>query len=408
MRLAYITVSCPFSDGETFIIEEMRKVLEAGVDLTIIPLRPERIPRDSKAKELLPLALESRLFSLTVIRMFLKVLFRSPLLILKLFIIILRRSRNLRILLKNLTVFPKGVYIGDILKKRNIEHIHVHWASTPTTVAWIASKISGIPFSFTAHRWDIGENNLLSIKCEDADFVRVISLDGKNEILRITGRKDLEGKLKVLYMGVEIPPHLDKEKENRPFTIACPANFVEKKGHKYFLNSIKNLNQNGKNFICYLIGDGPLKEEIEDFISKNNLKEKAILTGRLPHSEVMGLFRKGEIDLVVLPSIETSQGEKEGIPVVLMEAMAHCIPVVSTPTGGIPELITQDTGILVPQKDEDALQKAITDLINNVELRNKLGKEGRRRVEELFNLNSNVRKLLSYIEKSIRVKKNTT
>lgn len=401
MKIAYVTVSCPWSDGETFVIEEIRKVFEKGYDLTIVPLSPLSFPQDPTARELLPLSVKKGLFSSVVIWTLFKVFLRSPICVFKLLLIIIKKSRNLRILLKNLTVFPKGIFTGEILKKRNIEHIHAHWASTPSTVAWVASKISGIPFSFTAHRWDISENNLLDTKCEDADFVRAISMDAKNEILELIGEKNLGKKLKVLYMGAEIPSYLEKRDGNRPVTIACPANLVEIKGHRHLLNSIKMLKQKRENFKFLLIGDGPLREEIEDFIAKNNLKNKVVLTGRLPHSEVMDSFKKGEIDIVVLPSIETPNGEKEGIPVVLMEALAHSIPVISTSTGGIPELIKEGTGILVPERDETSLTSAITDLMDNAELRKRLADNGRRRVEKLFNLDLNVEKLLSHIEESI-------
>jgi len=402
MKIAYVTVSCPWSDGESFVVEEMRMALKKGCDLTIIPLRPLSFPKDTSARELLPFSLKEGLFSIVVIGTLFKVFLRCPYYLFKLLLTIIRKSRNFRILLKNLAVFPKGIFTGEIVRRREIEHIHAHWASTPTTVAWIASRMSGIPFSFTAHRWDISENNLLDTKCKDADFVRVISTDGRREIIRLTGERSLEKKLHLLYMGVEISKGSVKRKENRPFTIACPANLVEKKGHRYLLRSLRKLDKINRDFRCLIIGDGPLKDKIRWSVKKDGLEDKVILTGRIPHSTLMDTFKRGEIDLVVLPSIETRKGEREGIPVVLLEAMTHSIPVISTATGGIPELIEDHSGILIPERDENSLTTAILKVMEDEGLRDRLGDNGRRRVEELFDLDVNVGKLLSLMEKSIR------
>jgi colanic acid/amylovoran biosynthesis glycosyltransferase len=102
---------------------------------------------------------------------------------------ILRHSRTPRILIKNLAVVPKAVFIADLLRQAKVRHIHAHWGSTTATMAWIASELTVIPWSMTLHRWDIAENNMLKLKVERSAFVQCISEDGRREVLRIVGEK---------------------------------------------------------------------------------------------------------------------------------------------------------------------------------------------------------------------------
>ena len=119
------------------------------------------------------------------------------------------------------------------------------------------------------------------------------------------------------------------------------------------------------------------------------------MPGAIPHEKLMEMYKGGKVDLVVLPSIVTPQGEHEGIPVALMEAMAYGIPVISTNTGGIPELLSAGAGTIVEGKTPEQLVKAIGSLLEDADLRRKIGVAGYQRVKEEFNTAANVAGLIA-------------
>jgi len=254
-------------------------------------------------------------------------------------------------------------------------------------MAYVFSKITGIPWSFTLHRWDIGENNMLKEKVRTAKFVRCISEDGKNKLLSIIGR-EYEEKVKVIHMGVEIPEEILQLHKNRDFfTIVTPANLLEVKGHKYLIEACEILvNRGFRNFQCIFYGEGPLREELENIIKDKNLTEFIKLPGAIPHEKLLNMYKNREIDIVILPSIKIDSGEHEGIPVALMEAMAYSIPVISTNTGGILELIGDGSGIMIEEKNSLVLADAIEKLMKDETFREEIGKKGRLKVMREFNL----------------------
>jgi glycosyltransferase involved in cell wall biosynthesis len=403
MKVAYVTAHVPWGRGETFILDEMLAVKEAEAEFFIIPRNPKKKVFHQEARALLGNAVQLPLISSRMIVIFFLSLLTKPR-FWKIICSILQNSRNWRILLKNLAVAPKGVYIASLLKKNGTEHIHAHWGSTTSTMAWIAAELTNIPWSFTLHRWDIAENNLLELKVRRSTFIRCISEDGRYEVLRIVGQK-YQDKVKVLHMGVWMPTIVQETRflQQSDFVIACPANFVPKKGHRHLVEACSLLIAKGyRNFRCLLIGDGPLETEISQQIQKLGMEEVVKTVGRIPHQDLLSLYERKEVDVVVLPSIVTSDGEREGIPVALMEAMAYKIPVISTNTGGIPELLGGGAGLLIPPASPEALALALRQLIENVNLRIKLGEAGYKRVVDEFNITENTAKLLQIIESTKR------
>jgi glycosyltransferase involved in cell wall biosynthesis len=304
-------------------------------------------------------------------------------------------------MLKNLAVVPKAVYVASLSGLKKVNHIHAHWGSTTATMAYIVSGLTDIPWSMTLHRWDIAENNLLVEKIRSAKFVVAISEHGKDELLGIT-KNAYKEKIGVLHLGVEvpkIPPIMNDEQKKSIFKIAVPANLVEKKGHKYLVEACFLLVKQGvENFQCFFYGDGPLSKKLVNYICEKNLGKYITLQGALPHEELIKMYETKSIDSVVMPSIVTGKGECEGIPVSLMEAMAYGIPVISTNTGGIPELLGEGAGLLVEPSSSKALAETITFLIQNADIRDKLRKKGYERVKNDFNINLNVQKLLNLME----------
>ena len=403
IRIAYITAQAPWGRGETFIIDEMLALKEAGVELLIIPRNPTREVFHQEARVFLENAVWLPLINPKIIGFFLISPLAKPRLW-KIMGAIFRHSRTWRILAKNLAVVPKGVYVAYFLKKKRVEHIHAHWGSTTATMAYITSQLTGIPWSFTLHRWDIKENNMLRKKVASAKFVRCISEHGKNELLRMIG-KNYKEKIKVIHIGVEVPkkiPGYKGKKSNlRKFTAATPANLLEVKGHKYLIEACSILiNRGVRNFQCIFYGEGPMRAKLEALIKGKGLDDYIKMLGAISREKLIMKYKNREIDVVILLSIITKSGEHEGIPVALMEAMAYGIPVISTNTGGIPELIGDGSGIMVEEKNTMEIADAIEKLMFDKNLYRMLSFRGREKVLKEFNIKKNVRNLLSLFEKT--------
>ena len=400
-KLLYITANTPWGRGEPQILKCMLTLKKQGIPLIIIPRNPTKKIFHNEAWELLENAIWLPLINFAILFGFIKTLLTKKS-AWEIIFLVFKNSRSFTILIKNLAVLPKAFYVADRVKREGIYHIHAHWGSTTATMAYAVSKLTNTRWSFTLHRWDIKENNMLKEKVKAAKFARLISRHGYHETLEIIG-PEYKNKCFVLHMGVYVPETIvaPKEENKESFVIATVANLVEVKGHKYLIQAIKILKEKGyHNVKCYFIGEGPLRQGLEKIVINLGLNNNIIFKGALPNDALYKLYAQGEIDCVVLPSIITDKGEHEGIPVSLMEAMAFKIPVISTNTGGIPELLENDSGIIVNQKDPEELAKAIETLIRNKELRKKISENGYRKVKSEFWLPDNTKKLLELIMSS--------
>jgi colanic acid/amylovoran biosynthesis glycosyltransferase len=321
------------------------------------------------------------------------------------------RGRSTKVILKNLAVYPKGLWLARLAREWKADHIHAHWAATTASMALVASEVSRVPWSFTAHSGDItnwsfsaalpgaAKNALLSLKAFRACFVRFISRSGLRKAgLTETGSSP---KVFVLHMGVELADlsavrHEDRR--GRATVVCCPADIIPVKGHKYLIKAVAILQERGLDLELWLAGEGVLEEELREQREALNLSNRIIFLGMLPHQRLMELYRRGEVHIVALPSVDLGGGEHEGVPVSLMEAMSYRIPVVSTTTGGIPELLGGGAGVMVPPADPTALAEAIGRLIQDPELREQLGDAGRKRMEESFSLEKVADELIARFE----------
>jgi len=228
---------------------------------------------------------------------------------------------------------------------------------------------------------------MLAAKAASATFVRCISENGKQWVLRIAGA-GVASKLHVIHMGVRLPAGAAVRGDKRPgLVLAMPANLLPVKGHCYLIDAVAQLMKlDLPRFKVRLFGDGPLRAELAAAIRGHQLAGVVELAGHIDHEELIGLYEGGRIDIVVLPSITTTDGEHEGIPVALMEAMANGIPVVSTRSGSIAELVDENSGVLVPEKNVAELRDALASLLVDRQRRRALGRGGRLRIESEFNV----------------------
>lgn len=298
------------------------------------------------------------------------------------------------LVLKNLYAFGKGVALANIIESGGDlpQHIHAHWATMPTTAALVIAQILGIPFSFTAHAWDIyKEPTSLCLKLSAARFAVTIS-DYNRKHLQSLCPNVPAGTIHTLRCGIDLHkfPCRRPPGDDTPPLILSVGRLVPKKGTQYLIEACALLDREGRNFRCNIVGDGPLKAKLARQIQDYGLHNKVSLLGSMPQEDLASLWQTATV--FALPCRVEKNGNRDGIPVVLMEALATGVAAVSTAVSGIPEIIENDvTGLLVSPDDATALAAAIARLLDNPALRARLAAAGRRCVEQSYNIETNTR-----------------
>jgi glycosyltransferase involved in cell wall biosynthesis len=232
------------------------------------------------------------------------------------------RSRSFSIGFKNALTLPKGLWLARLARRRGADHIHAHWGGCSSTVAMIASTVSGIPWSMTVHSWELIENNLLRKKTASAVFTRTVSQFGQARLSRITG---LAAPVRVIHLGIELPvaPRLAMRTGVRDFRLIVVANLVEIKGIEFLIEAWKLLESRGIVLRIDIFGDGPLKRKLKTLAVRAGAESYISLHGFISHDLLMSEISDGHWDAIVLPSIFADDGQEEGIPICLVEAMAR-------------------------------------------------------------------------------------
>jgi colanic acid/amylovoran biosynthesis glycosyltransferase len=390
LRVVYVTAQLPFGANEAFIVPEVIALGQHGCKVNLVPVRPRGGLVHDDAGPLLDDAVLLPLLSPRILAGAALELARSPVRSMRA-IASLAGARSLRILAKNLVVYPKGLWLARYARQTEVDHIHAHWGGTSATVALVASEISQIPWSLTVHRWDIDEDNLLELKARKARFIRAISELGARDLRR---RLKNGSKPWLLHMGVVPPDCSATFRSEPPLRVLMAAEFLDVKGHVYLIDAMGMLKQRGVSVRLELAGDGPLRASIVDRVRHLRLQGEVDFLGIVPHGRLLERLASGEWHVVVQPSVVTQAGEQEGIPVALIEAASCGVPLVATETGGIPELLRDGVGFLVPPRDARAIADTLALLAGDPELRRQLGARGRRRIEEEFLAQRVARKMM--------------
>ncbi|MBN47214.1 MULTISPECIES: glycosyltransferase [unclassified Methylophaga] len=290
------------------------------------------------------------------------------------------------------------------LKQARIQHLHVHFAHIPTDIAMYAAPIAGIEFSVQAHANDLFERGwLLKQKVERSAFFATIS--NFNQQFLDNFQAD-SNKIKIVRCGVDQSwqPPVKSSQKNDIFTIGTVGRLVEKKGIDTLISAIAGLIKDGRKVSLKIAGNGPLEMALKDQVASLALTEESVqFVGALPHDQV-AKFISG-LDVFVLPCKKDSNGDMDGIPVVLMEAMLCEVPVISTELSGIPELVINNlSGLTVPPENDIELSKAIVQIMDSSDTRLRIISGGKQRVEDEFLLNKNVARLLKLIQSSINIR----
>ncbi len=393
--------------SETFILNEIRAMERLGTRLHIYSLLPPEPPphhpmvADVKARlHALPEQLRAK--ALVVASAHARMLAAAPL---------RYAGTALRALLWSAAStrpwsvwkqFARGGYLADTCRQAGIRHIHAHFANAPAAVAHFASLMAGVSFSFTAHAKDLylTRPRVIRRRARVATFVATCTAYNVRYLHGLLRAGD--DKVQLVYHGIDLSQ----------FSAAAPVQampdaarlllsvgrLVEKKGHDDLIAACAMLHERGRQFRCMIVGEGPLRQALQGQIDRLGLADVVALAGAMTHADLISLYARASV-FALSPRI-TENGDRDGIPNVIAEAMAVGVPVVSTGVSGIPELVLDGhTGLLVPPNQPQRLAEAIERLFADPGQAATLASAARDRLTREFDLWTTTRKLHGLINK---------
>jgi glycosyltransferase involved in cell wall biosynthesis len=397
LRLTYVIGTYPVLTT-TFIDREIQILRRLGVSLEVISIRrPNRLlsqvqkPLQSGVHYVLPAPATAVMWS------HLSFLISRPLRYVKtLFHLLSRPHPTLRTRLRTILHFGLAVHIARLLRDRYpTDHIHAHFVDRAALVAVIAGRLLGRPFSATAHASDIYVDPvLLPEKMTEAKFIVTCTRYNESHLRSLSpGASKVD--VKCIYHGLDIRMYVPYERapRYRPLLLSV-GQLKDRKGMHHLIEACGHLRDWGVDFDCEIVGDGDLRDRLDEMIERLALRDRVSLLGALPHEVVLEKYRAATI--FVLPCITSLDGDRDGIPNVILEAMAMGLPIVSTMHSGVPEAVQDGrNGFLVSPGDSVGLADALARLIKDEVLSRAMGRAGRKRVAEKFDPDRNVKKLLS-------------
>jgi glycosyltransferase involved in cell wall biosynthesis len=295
-------------------------------------------------------------------------------------------------LVKNCAVFPRAIYFAYVIRQKAIEHVHAAWATYPTTVAWIVSELTRIPFSFSSHAHDIYmTRSLLGEKIERAKFIVTCAETNRRALLDIAGA-DAGSKIHVHRHGSDLerfrPAGRSRRKSEDIWQILACGILDDYKGFEHLIDACALLKRQGYKFECRIIGEGPRRGNLLQQIDQSGLTQQVHIVPPMIQAKLVEWYRAA--DVFVHPSVMTKEGRWDVIPNVLVEAMASGTPVISTFIAGIQELVQNGkNGILVPPEDPTALANAVTSLMQDRSKREELVKAAQDTVAKAYDRRKN-------------------
>lgn len=398
VKVAYVMSRFP-KLTETFVLGEMQAVEELGVDVVLYPLlrqreavvHPDAVPFCERARF-------QPFLSWPILRSQLAFLRQSPRIYLGTLWELLRRTwGSLNFFVGALGIFPKVAHAARLMGAEGVAHVHCHFSNHPAAAGFVIHRLTGIPFSFTAHGSDLHvDRRMLCAKLGEAAFVVAVSDYNRDVIVEECG-EEAGQKIVVLHSGVdtEFFRPTEPEADEGPLSILSIGKLHEVKGQTYLVEACRLLVEAGIDVVCTLVGDGPDRGAIARQIADSGLDGHVKILGERDRVQVAALL--GKAHAVAAPSVPTKSGKREGIPVVLMEAMSAGVPVVASRLSGIPELVEDEvSGLLVPPRDPTALAHALRRLHDEPALRERLALAGRDKVKREFDVRANAAELVRH------------
>jgi glycosyltransferase involved in cell wall biosynthesis len=396
LSLTYVIGSYP-GLTKTFIDREIQALRRWGVDLQVLAIRrpPAGTPLSQEQRELqrgviylLPVAWRALLLS------HLYFLARHPRRFFATLVYLLTRPHpDIQTRAMTALHFSEGVYAAYLLRKRRFRELHAHFVDRAATVALVAGRLLGKPYSVSIHAGaDIFVKPvLLREKVLRARHVVTCTRYNKARVEAIVGC-DLSDKISHIHHGIELAKYDPAPAAaNNPPLILSVGQLAPRKGFAQLLQACARLKNRGYDFTCEIVGEGPQRAELERLIAVLGLEQRVTLCGAQSHEEVIEKYRRATI--FALACIETADGDRDGFPNVLAEAMAMRVPVISTNISAIPELLEDGAnGLLIESQDLDALTGAIARLLGDAALRGRLASAGRRTILDRFDVERNVQR----------------
>ena len=400
MRIGYVLDLFP-SVYQTYVLDELLQLEKAGLEIEVFSLQAPSAahPQHDRLQQLrAPIhCIPSPARALGEYAQALgAALARFPLRYLQGLAQAVRRPGRMALL-----SFMRGVYLSRLPALRRVQHLHAHFALGANVVAMVAAHLCGLTFSFTTHAVDLFARPVgLCESLRAAGFAVTISEYNRDFIARSCG-EHLAQRVRVVRAGIDPAAFAvgQRPANGRP-RILSVGRLVAKKGHRHLIEALALLRRRGYDFEVVVVGEGPERPALARLIDERGLSTQARLLGAVAQQEVRQLY--AESDVFVLPCVVACDGDRDGIPVSLMEAMASGLPVVSTYCSAIPELITHGReGLLVEPGDVDGLSAALERLLTEAAARERLGQAGRERVLREFDVRRNAGELVALFAQTV-------
>jgi glycosyltransferase involved in cell wall biosynthesis len=281
----------------------------------------------------------------------------------------------------------QALELAELVEREGLSHLHAHFGSVATTVARLAARLTGVPYTFTAHAKDIFHEEVDGddLRRKLSDAAATITVSDFNRVHLRAAYGSAADRVVRIYNGIDLVRFPFSDPCDRPPVIACVGRLVEKKGLPVLVEACGLLRDMGRQFRCDIVGAGPLADDLARRIESSDLTDFVILRGPVPQGEVRRIV--GGAAVFAAPCVVADDGNRDGLPTVLIEAMALGTPCVATDVTGISELVRHgSTGLIVPQNDAPALAEALGCLLDDAATRRRLARSARSLVEAEFDI----------------------
>ena len=410
-RVAYILRSYPRL-SQTFILNEVLALERLGVRLQIFPITnpQEALVQHRVAEVQAPthyLEAALRRSRAAMLLEHLRVAASAPRRYLSTLAFVLRR-RDLAsgyATASRFTCFAEAVYMARVLRRQRADgagppptRVHSHFAHDPTLIAMLLKRLTGLPYSFTAHARDVYQvpPSVLAERMGEAEAV-VTCCQSNLDYLRGLAPEPARRKIHVVHYGIDLEAFQPAEPtpEEQPLVVSV-GRLVEKKGFGDLIEACRLVKDRGLSFRCVIYGEGELHEELAGAVSRLGLGGNVTLAGARTQQELQVVLNQAQI-FALTPCV-TDDGDRDGIPNALLEAMACGLPVVTTAVAGIPEVVVHgQNGLLAEPRDVPAIADDLALLLTDVRSRRRLGARARSEVVANFDREGNARRLASVL-----------
>lgn len=301
-----------------------------------------------------------------------------------------RRMRNIEAIGENVWCFLAGFLLAEQCRQDGVQLIHAGWANGPATAAWVASRVTGIPFAFTGRAGDIyPEDGLLREKSRDALFIRTNNRTNVQWLCKFCP-PDATDKVHAIYNSLTFRPRGQCAMPMQaPYRLLAVGRFARTKGFPELLTAMARLRRENVPVTLTLVGDGNWHHKLVKMRDDLGLTQVVAMPGFIPHDKICGFML--DHDMLIMPSVVHTNGDRDGIPNVIMEALSHRMPVIATDVCGIAEVVIDgETGLLVPQRNPRALADAVRRMVSDRDAALKMAEAGRAHVEKLFDPARNI------------------